>query len=110
MCYNITVVTQNICPNNWRRKSMKKRYRINLMVEQVKQSMNDLYREHRNSVIHFDYDKKTAHLFVDGKDEGYTIFGTMFEALKKLANGAKTCTVEKAFERMQEAIKRRNDD
>ena len=82
---------------------MQKRIRTNRLVEQVRQKMNDLYREHRASVIHFDYDKNIARLSVNGKDEGITIFGTFFEALKKLANGAKTCSVEKAFERMKAA-------
>jgi len=71
------------------------------MEAEVRQGVNDLYREHRRSVIHFDYERKTARLSVDGKDEGILIFGTFFEALRILANGAKTCTVQKVFERMK---------
>ena len=80
---------------------MQKKMRTRRLMEQVQQDMKNLYREHRESVIHFNHDEKTARLFVDGKDEGVLIFGTLFDALKRLANNAKTCRVDKAFERMQ---------
>lgn len=78
-------------------KSLK---RIRLMQE-AQQDIKDLYRKHRQSVICFDYEGQTARLLRDGKDEGILIFGSLFEVLKKLSYGAKFCTVEKAFTRMQ---------
>lgn len=83
---------------------MQKRIMRVRMMEQVRQNMRDLYREHRGSVIRFDYEEQTAKVFLNGHDEGLTIFGNFFVALKKLANGAKSCSVEKAYERMMAAI------
>ncbi len=71
-------------------------------LEKARQDMNDLYRQYRTCVIHFNYDEQTARMSSDGKDQGVIIFGTTFKMLEKLARGAKTCTVEKAYERMKE--------
>lgn len=83
---------------------MLKKFRIARQVKEVEDEVTKYYLEHRKSVLHFDYENQTARLFLDGKDEGVIIFGEIFEVFKKLANGAKTCSIEKAFERMKSVI------
>ena len=82
---------------------MLKKFRIAGELEEVKNEVTKYYLEHRNSVLHFDYEQQTAQLVLDGKDEGL-IFGKTFEIFKKLADGAKICSVQEAYERMKSVI------
>ena len=88
---------------------MQKRLRRIRMMKEARHDITKLYREHRQSVICFDYENQTARLLCEGKDEGILIFGNLFEALKKLAYGAKSCAVDKVFTRMQASIANTNN-